>query len=409
MEVGLIKKNNILTTAVVFWIIILCWTGISNEQEPQAGLAPANVTEQKEEAKLQVDLDLKDADIRDVARAFARIGGINIIVSQDAQAKVTLKIQSTDWKEALMTILGAYNLAMLEGDNYIVITTLEGRRQAEEKGDLQTRVISFNFVDVGQIKATLTSMLTSRGKMEVDVRSNSLVITDIPDRIDKIQAVALQLDTKTPQVMIEAMVMTVKLTDDEQWGVDWLITHKDLAERKILQGLSLADSSSAYAGYIKYGKTIFPWAVFNATIDFWLRNKKAEILANPRILTLDNLAATIDLTEQVAYTQTSQTTESSTIISSTQFKEVPVKLIVKPHITKDNYVFMTIHTEQSYQSGTSGGQPIIDSRRAETNLMVKDGETIVIGGLRKKEQTRTVEKMPVLGDIPLLGTLFRRA
>jgi type IV pilus assembly protein PilQ len=358
----------------------------------------------KKDAKVAVDLDIKDADIKDVARALSRISGKNIIVSEEVKAKVTLRVKDVDWREALNMIVSAYNFAVLEEENYIVITTLEKRRAAQEGGELQTRIIRFNFMDVNEIQKTLSSMLTQRGKIEIDVRTNSLVITDIPERIDKIQEVALQLDTKTPQVLIEAMMLTVKLTGDEQLGVDWTMTHKKMSQIKVNQGLKLGSTE----GSITYGKTLLPWADFSATIDFWLQNKRAQILANPRVLTLDNLTAAIELTEQEPYSQQTTTDQGGTV-KSTQFKDVPIKLYVKPHITKDKYIFMNIKTEQSYRTGyTTDNQPIIDSRKAETNVMVKDGETVVIGGLRKKEDSTTIDKFPILGDIPLLGNLFRK-
>lgn len=311
-----------------------------------------------------------------------------------------------DWREALNMILGAYNLTTIERENYIVITTLERRRLAEESGDLHTSVVGFNFIDVSGIQKTLSSMLSARGKIETDVRTNSLIITDIPDRIDKIREVALQLDTKTPQVMIEAMLLTVKLNEDEQLGIDWTVTHKDRPERSVALKESLGKTEGLD---IRYGKTLLSWANLTTLIEYWRQNKKVDILANPRILTLDNLTAVIDLTEQVPYTEQVTSTQSASSVTSTQFKDVSINLQVKPHITKDNYIFMTIKTEQSYLAGyTSDTQPIIDSRKAETNVMVREGETIVIGGLRKKEDNTTVDKVPILGDIPFLGSVFKK-
>lgn len=362
----------------------------------------------KEDTKLLVDLDMKDADIKDVARALSRISGKNIIVSEEVKARVTLRVKNVDWRQALNMIVSAYNFAVLEEENYMVITTFEKRRAAEESGELQTRIIRLNFLDVNELQKTLSSMLTKRGKIEIDVRTNSLVITDIPERIDKIQEVALQLDTKTPQVLIEAMMLTVKLNDDEKMGIDWDITHKDVSEREVRQKLAIGGTAGTnYFWQITYGKTLLSWADFSATLDLLLEQKRAEILANPRILTLDNLTAAIDLTEQEPY-NAATTTDQGTV-TSTQFKDVPIRLYVKPHITKDNYIFLNIKTEQSYRTGyTSDNQPIIDSRKAETNVMVRDGETIAIGGLRKKENTTTVDKLPILGDIPFLGNLFRK-
>jgi type IV pilus assembly protein PilQ len=362
--------------------------------------------------EIMVDLDLKDADMKDVARALSRISGKNIIVGDEVKAKVAMRVKGMGWREAMNMILETYGLTLIEKDNYIVITTFEKRRSIEESGDLQTKIVRFNFVNVLDIQKTLTTMLTKRGKMETDARTNSLVITDIPEVLSSIEEVALKLDTETPQVMIEAMMVTVKLNDDEKLGIDWDITHKDVPQREFSQNLGLGGAAgSDYFWNIKYGKTLLPSADLSFTLQLLLEEKRAEILANPRVLTLDNLPATIDLTEQVPYLQQSESTDGSGAqVSSVQFKDVPVKLVVKPHITKDNFIIMQILTEQSYQSGYAAGttQPIIDSRKAETNVMVRDGETIVIGGLRKKESTDSVQKLPYLGDIPFVGALFRK-
>lgn len=360
----------------------------------------------KDAGTLSVGFDFKDADIKDVARAFSNISGINIIVSDDVKARVTLKVQNLNWKEALKMVTEAYNITLIEKENYFILTTVERLRVIEESGDLKTQVVRFNFVDVAEIKKTLTSMLSKRGKMEIDARTNSLVITDISEIVNAIQKVAFTLDTKTPQVTIEAMMLDLKLTDEEQMGIDWTMTHKDRPERSIAQTLSLTGSTT---GEIRYGKTIFSWANLTALINLWQEEKRVNILANPRILTIDNLTAAIDLIEQIPYTQVTQSTDGSSAMSSTQFKDVGVKLYVKPHITQDNHVFLNIKTEQSFRSGyTPDNQPIVDSRKTETNLMVKDGETVVIGGLRKKEDSSTRDKFPILGDIPLLGKFFRR-
>lgn len=393
------KASVLLSFLIIFIFLITSWA---------QDLSVNSEAENKEDPKLIVDLDFKDADIKDVARAFSRISQTNIIVSDEVKAKVTLRIQSEDWREALYMVLGAYNITMLEKDNYIIITTVERRRLTEESGDLETRVFGLNFVNVADIQKTLLSMLTSRGRIETDARTNSLVVTDIPERVNKIKEVALELDTKTPQVIIEAMMLTVKLTDDEQLGIDWTLTHKTRPERIIDQDFNLGKAGGLD---LKYGKTILPWANLTALLEYWQEEKRVNILANPRVLTLDNLTATIDLTEQVPYTQQVTSTDSASSVSSVQFKDVTISLYVKPHITKDKYIFMNIKTEQSNKSGDTSStpsQPIIDSRKAETNVMVRDGETIVIGGLRKKEDSTTVAKLPILGDIPWVGNWFKK-
>jgi type II secretory pathway component GspD/PulD (secretin) len=196
------------------------------------------------------------------------------------------------------------------------------------------------------------------------------------------------------------------MTDQYSAGLDWTLTPNQLEkEWQLAQDLDLASRT----GSIIFNKTLFEKFDISSLIELWKEDKRVNILANPRVMTLDNLTATIELVEQIPYTMQSDTSQGEPV-TSTQFKEAGIKLYVTPHITtKENYISMNIKVEQSFRSGwTADNQPIIDSRKAETNLMVKDGETIVIGGLRKKEDSVTIDKIPVLGDIPFVGALFRK-
>jgi type II secretory pathway component GspD/PulD (secretin) len=209
--------------------------------------------------------------------------------------------------------------------------------------------------------------------------------------------------------MIEALILDLKLTDEDQLGITWEMVHKERPERSILQRLSLTSATSPASGVIKYGKSLIPAATFNLLIEMWKSQGRVEILANPRIATMDNLPAHIELLERIPYQSESQSTEGGTVVRTIQFKDAGIKLTVTPHVTnKDDNIMINISTEQSFRSGFVETQPIIDSRKAETTLMVKDGETIAIGGLKRKQDAITIEKIPVLGDIPVLGQLFRR-
>jgi type II secretory pathway component GspD/PulD (secretin) len=161
---------------------------------------------------------------------------------------------------------------------------------------------------------------------------------------------------------------------------------------------------------ISYGKTLLPKADFLALMDFWCQNKKAEVLANPKVLTSDGHTAKIELIEEIPYTSSSiASTAGTTITTTLSFREAGIKLDVTPHISVGGVVALSIKTEQSFQTSTVAGQPVIDSRKAETDLLVKDGETIVIGGLKKRNTTTTVDSFPFLGKIPFLGVLFRKS
>lgn len=366
------------------------------------------------QAPARIDLDVKDVDIRDIAGMLSRISGLNVVVSDDVMAKVTLRATQVDWETVLAMILKTYNLTSLREGNFLRIMTFQKLQQEEQGVPLVTKVIFLNFAKAGDISGALSSLGSGRGRISTDTTTNSLIITETPDNIEKMLAVIQELDKRTPQVMIEAMMLDVKLTNEDQLGINWTLSDK-ASERAIGTSgeISLTQTlkSAAAAGIIRYGKTLLPKANFIAYIDFMVRNSKAEILANPKVLTLDGRTANIELTDEIPYLSSSIASTGGAVTTSASFRQAGIKLNVTPLISAGGYIFLTIKTEQSFQSSTitttAGAQPVIDSRKAETNLLVADGETIVIGGLRKKDTTKTVDKLPILGAIPFLGKLFQ--
>lgn len=364
-----------------------------------------------------ISIDYRDVDIKEVARAFSEISGRNIIVSDEAKASVTLKMSDVAWRTALSVILDTYNLASVEKDDFIIITTLDRRRQQEESGALETKIIRLNFVNVDDVQTVLQSVLSTRGKINTDKRTNSLVIMDIKDRLGKVEEVARQLDTRTPQVLIETLVVDVKLTDDFKWGVIENISNHIRSEytdatedetrwdksAKWTGASSILDVSSGST--FEWSKTVFNNMDLDLTLKSMLKNSHTRVLANPRVVTLDNLAATINVVTQYPYATSTATTGVTT--TTYEYKDVGITLDVTPHITADNFISMVISTEYSVRAEGSGDVPTVDTRNAATNVLVKDGETIVMGGLRRQDFGNNEFKIPLLGDIPLLGNLFR--
>lgn len=362
-----------------------------------------------------ITVNFENIDISEVLRILSEKSHLNIVAGPDVKATVNLQLMDVPWEKALDVILRTYNLTYKKEPGLIRVMTLEQLKTEEEKVPLATKIIKLNFSKVEQVKASFSTMLSARGKIETDSRTNSIIVTDLPENIDKIEAIATQLDTRTPQVMVETMMADVKLVDQDQLGIQWKFARNaswaspsQKAKAVVEQGASLLPTNSALS--FIFGQTILKDTDLTATLSLWQEQKRVNILAHPQIMTLDNDTAHIELTEQIPYTQQTQSTQSSSAISSTAFKDSGIKLDVTPHITtKDNFVSMNLKVEQSFLSGfTPDNQPIIDSRKAETNLLVKDGETIVIGGLRKKEDTTTYDKVPFLGDLPLFGPLFRK-
>ena len=201
-----------------------------------------------------------------------------------------------------------------------------------------------------------------------------------------------------------------KIIDDFDFGIEWTLEQESSFTRTAEQAFqSVGDLT------LQYGKSLGNMTTMDSILKALKDNSTTAVLANPRVITLDNIPAEINITDQVPYVSES-TNADGNVITTTQFKEVGIKLSVKPHITPDGHIIMDITTEQSFvdrfvtSGGTSLGaeQPVIGARKSINTMLVKDRETIIIGGLRKREKKETINKVPLLGDIPLLKVLFRR-
>ncbi len=368
---------------------------------------PEAVSEVRTEES-RVFLDFREADIREVARILSKISGVSILVSEDVSAKVTLNIEGVTWKKALELILRTYNLAMIEKEDFIIVVTYKKIQEEQEQVPLSTDIITLNFVDIEEAKTYLQSVMSKRGSIEGDKRTNSLIITDTPEAIEKAKRIVKDLDIRTPQVLIEVLMVDKKVEDEFKLGIDWSLTDEETEgtslERSVSQSLPLTDEIITF----NYGTTMFEHTRLEATIEALASNADVDIIANPKILTLDNESANIKIVEQIPYTSESTSTDGGTT-TSTQFKDAGVVLDVKPHITPDGHIVLDVETEQSFQvDSTEDGEPVINSRNSKSTMMILDGQTVVIGGLRKKDDITTVTKVPFLGDIPWIGAIFRR-
>ncbi len=409
----LFKKNRLrlffyFSLLIFLSFILYAQPSSQNEEKVENDKIEAREEQKNIEEKTKlISLDVKDADIRDVMRMFSQVSGVNIIVSEGVKGKLTLSLTNVNWENALNMILRTNNLVSVREGKFLRIMTYDKFRREQENVPLVTETVFLNFVKAEEVIRLLEPLRSSRGRVVAHSTTNSLVITEIPEKIKEMMAVIKRIDKRTPQVMIEVLMVDIKLTSDDRLGINWSAVHKDIPERSITQSLGVG---SAATGVIRYGKTLLSKATLSVTIDSLCQRGRAEILANPKVMTENGKPARINLVEEIPYLESTVTPTTGGVTQSYSFKEAGITLEVTPHINKESFVSIELKTEQSYQTGTtSTGQPVIDSREAETNLLVKDGETVVIGGLRKKETTHTVDSIPILGKIPLLGILFRKS
>jgi type II secretory pathway component GspD/PulD (secretin) len=306
---------------------------------------------------------------------------------------------------------------------------------AEQK---QTKVITLKNASASDLKESLKGLLSPQGSIEVDNRSNSLIITDTPRTIQIIEARTPSLDQITPQILIEAKMIETALSKEEKLGIDWTTTisasgskrpttlpFEPKGEAKWMKNIFPPVSSTDANFPTIYG---FPYAVrgdftfgtldfssLKMIFDFLKQRKNTKLIANPRIVTLNNQKATINVGKVLSLPtyERSETTGKMEIIGW-QEKNVGVSLEVTPRVSPDGRIKLKIRPEVSsligYASTREGVNegPITSTRSAETEVQIKDGQTVVIGGLIKDESLLTIKKIPILGDIPLLGFLFTR-
>ncbi|MFA5271445.1 MAG: secretin N-terminal domain-containing protein [Candidatus Omnitrophota bacterium] len=375
----------------------------------------------------KIYLDFRDTDMKEVARIFSKISGVSILVSENVKSKVTLNIEGVPWEKALELILKTYGLASIKKDNFIIIVTYKEVQEEQDQVPLTTKIITLNFANPDDTKTYVKAIQTKRGTMESDKKTNSLVITDTPEAIERIEKIISQLDKKTPQVLIEVWMIDKSLLNDWDFGIDWQVQDKSSPQwdpaadpagtppinSKYTYPASVTQSiasSSANDLVINYGKSLMNYLRLGGTLRVLQEDTNTKVLANPRILTLDNVSAEITITDQIPYTNVSDSTQSANTITSTQFKDATTKLTVKPHITPDNNVIMEIATEQGFKSGevidVNGTQPIIATRKSTNTMIIKNQETVVLGGLRARTSSKLKKKIPLLGDIPGIGKLF---
>lgn len=278
---------------------------------------------------------------------------------------------------------------------------------------VQTRVITLNYAQPAKLQTELTDVLTKGvGTIKIDERTNKIVVTDYPEKIDEIAKLISAFDEKNQQVLIDAQIIEVNPSDKLELGMNWDLWIKN--HFRITQALPIGDANRLFLGTTQDNPQ--NPGNYKAVLDALRTVGDTKILSSPRIMTLNNQEAKILVgTKQAYITSTTTVTQSNPVTTqSVNFVDVGIKLSVTPVINADHFVTMKIRPEISSATSTnitSVGQvteiPIVTTSEAETTVMVKAGTTLLIGGLQKDEHNKTVKKVPFLGDIPLLGLLFR--
>ncbi|MBP3221742.1 MAG: type IV pilus secretin PilQ [Neisseriaceae bacterium] len=408
----------------------------------------------------RITLDFQDVDVRTILQIIAKESGQNIVASDSVQGKMTLNLKDVPWDQALDLVMQARNLDMRKHGNVWRIAPrnellnqerdqMRGQRELSELGALLSRTFQLKYKSVEEFKTLLestttgnssgsssNSILTSRGSAMFDTGTNTMIVTDTQPVITKFEKLVAQLDVPVRQVMIEARIVEANEGFSRELGVKWQAgsvddaghAHTGVGGGHNISGFNSGSNNSGGStwqpqvnnGVRDWGQpnVYLPATAATSAISLWRstqhgflglelsamqENNKGKVVSSPRVLTQDRKEASLSEGEDVPYQ-----TATSSGATATQFVEAVTGIKVTPQITPDGNVIMTLKvTKNSISRYTPLGDPVIGKKEVETSAMVENGGTMVVGGIYVEENTNDAGKVPLLGDIPVLGNLFK--
>ena len=383
-----------------------------------------------------VCIDVNSVPINIVIRQLAEQVDVDLIMSPTVTGDVTVTLTDVSLEEALQSILDVHGAGYIAGEKIIRILSRSEMPEITER--LVTETFQVVHVDVAEVVKALEKFKSAQGSVSYIEGTSFVIVTDTESKIRDITNLMYKIDAVTAQILVEARIYDITSKDNLDIGIDWYAGRRtnwsggyptsddiqvvrgvstiptdyrdSLTEPSIMGGFSAGTEITANTtdGYLRFGMLSR-----HVDIDAQLRAEKedidAKLLANPRLLVLDNQQATFDIVTEHPYIE--RTISSAGITETVKFKNVGVKLVVTPHITSNNMLRLSIVPEFGVVVGqvsiSASDVPIVDTRKVDTTAVVRDGQTVVLGGLRKKDTVQQVNKVPLLGDLPLIGNLFK--
>jgi type IV pilus assembly protein PilQ len=386
---------------------------------------------QAKSSQKPISLNFQDVPVRQLLQILADENNLNLVASESVTGNITLRLENVPWERALETILRVKGLDKRYDENILIVAPaselaqreaeqLESQQRMQELAPLESSYIQINYAkadEIAQILRTDSSdLLSSRGAVTVDERTNTLLVRDTPEQIDTVKAMVKVLDVPVKQVIIEARMVTVRDNISDELGIRWGITEPAL-------DTSVPPPWGTGTNVTGDFNVNLPIASPAATIGFQVakladgrlldlelsaleRENKGEIIASPRITTANQKEAYIEQGTEIPYVES-----ASSGATSVQFKKAVLGLTVTPQITPDNRVILDLVITQNTRGETvstpTGPAVSIDTQEISTQVLVENGETIVLGGIYQQQILNDISKVPLLGDIPYVGVLFR--
>lgn len=394
----------------------------------------------------KLSLNFQDIEIRSVLQLIADFTDMNLVASDTISGRITLRLKNVPWDQALDIILKTKGLDKREDGNVLMVAPaselaarekleLESRKQISELAPLRTEFIEVKYASASEIFSLFEGsgggegVISERGNVIVDERTNSIILTETAEKINDFRAVLDKLDVPVRQVQIEARIVTANANFSEQLGVRWgglgfgetfdnsafgaggsLTTLDSISlEGTEASPLSVPDDLMVDLGVSGDGASSF--AVGLLTDKYMLelelsaleQQGNGEVIARPKVITADKQQATISSGTEIPYQEA-----SSSGATSTSFASATLGLDVKPQITPDDRIILELEVKQDEVGAVFNGVPSINTNRIQTQVLVNDGETVVLGGIFTTRDTTSTTKTPFLGDLPYVGRMFKR-
>ena len=417
MNSFLTKKGGLMVVMIFALVLATCGIvtaeAVAEEEEAEV------LTELQQQMQKTISIAFRDTPIDDVIRAIAEKANVDIIKSPQVTGTVTATLTDVPLEEALNNILASHGYGYVADKNVIRVAPLAELAQKSEV--LVSRIYRITYADVKDVAKTVKEFISQRGSVSASESTSNIIVTDTESRIKAIDTFIKEIDRITPQILVEARIYDITATDKLDLGIEWFVNRQSYWDSttglpttnrqpyiQSMYGGAVDKTANASIGTLNFGIWNDDLDI-DATIRAEQEDINAKLLANPRILVLDNEEAIFDIVQEYPFVE--RTITGSTVTETVRFKDIGTKLQVTPHVTRDGMLRLHIQPEFGVKVGDvtmiSGTVPVVDTRKVDTIALVEDGQTVVIGGLRKKNVTQQTNKVPLLGDIPLLGLLFR--
>ncbi|RLB65400.1 MAG: hypothetical protein DRH04_10520 [Deltaproteobacteria bacterium] len=379
----------------------------------EASASVAEIEEVHNDLQKKISLECRETGLQDILRALAAEAHINLILAAEVPSTtVSLNFQEITIEGAMNAILASNNLGMIrEKEVYRVVKADEIVEMGE---DLVTEYIPLNYSKGSDVAPQLESLLSKRGKLRADERTNIIMVRDTPGHLRQIRQLLEVLDIPTAQVMIEARIVTIANKAIKELGIQWGGYYSDTfgSDKTMTIGGSAAslrmDSAvinlptPAATSALTFGISKLNSFAFNLRLSALEQKNLVKTLSNPRVMVLDNHKAKIGQGKEIPY-------KSADVDNpDTEFKEAELSLEVMPHVTKNGEITLELEINNDSQGeNTEQGEPIINTQNVNTTLLIKDGETAVIGGIVLDNTIKQNDGVPGVSKIPLFGKLFQ--